>query len=376
MSRQNQPSEGDAEAAAAARSESGTRRADEPASGRTRSAGTPTRAAAGGTEPRPASAQASGTPEPGPTATAGEPAAPPSAPAATGGPGVPASASARADGASAAPAAEPSAPAGSATSPAAARATEEPEAIAVAAAAPPSVTAGTGTDSSRPRKPVLAGAAFLGAALVAIPLLLAGSARDDGPRDDAGSTAAAGSDTVLSPDSAPAELGDYVAGKPSASPSKKKPEKPAAPKTVAPPPAAPEPEPEPEPSRTAVKKAPVRPKPEPKPSPRPDWSTETVYATSVLEVNQAWTTNRIRMVMQTDGNLVVYNEHGKATWASMTFGENHRAIFQTDGNLVIHNGDDRPIWASRTHGNEGAQLVLRADGKVVVLHHGRVIWST
>lgn len=80
--------------------------------------------------------------------------------------------------------------------------------------------------------------------------------------------------------------------------------------------------------------------------------------------------------MQTDGNLVVYNEHGNPIWASMTFGSNHRAIFQPDGNLVIHNGEDRPIWASQTWGHEGAQLVLRADAKVVIVQNGAVIWST
>ncbi|MGF0176422.1 hypothetical protein ACQF36_40045 [Streptomyces sp. Marseille-Q5077] len=82
------------------------------------------------------------------------------------------------------------------------------------------------------------------------------------------------------------------------------------------------------------------------------------------------------MVMQTDGNLVVYNEQSKPIWASMTFGQNHRAIFQPDGNLVIHNAEDRPIWASQTWGREGAQLVLRADAKVVIVHNGSVVWST
>ncbi|WP_435811009.1 hypothetical protein [Streptomyces rubiginosohelvolus] len=60
----------------------------------------------------------------------------------------------------------------------------------------------------------------------------------------------------------------------------------------------------------------------------------------------------------------------------MTFGENHRAIFQRDGNLVIHNGDDRAIWASETHDFGGAQMVLRPDAKVVIVHRGKVVWST
>ncbi|WP_371750043.1 mannose-binding protein [Streptomyces sp. NBC_01283] len=246
-------------------------------------------------------------------------------------------------------------------------------AAAAAAGTPPTGTkAVTGVDGVRPRKPVLAGAAIVGAALIAIPLLLVGSARDDGPPDSGKELSAGGSDTVLNPSSGPAALDDYKAKKPSASPSKKKSKKPETPKAIAP--KAVVPTSEPSPSKTPEKKAESKPKP--KAAPKPNWTSETVSAPSVLEVKQAWTTNRIRMVMQTDGNLVVYNEKGKPLWASMTFGENHRAIFQQDGNLVIHNGDDRPIWASRSHGHEGAQLVLRPDAKVVIVHNGRVVWST
>ncbi|MFI5674177.1 mannose-binding protein [Streptomyces cellulosae] len=261
------------------------------------------------------------------------------------------------------------------------RTTEAPEeGVGVAAAvgtAAPGVKTATGVDGGRPRKPVLAGAAIVGAVLIAVPLLLAGGA-DDKERGDSAKErlTAQGSDTVLNPDSS-AAVDDYVAQKPSASPAKEKPKKSEAPKVVAPQPPAPMPAtsaPKPKASSSPTKKP--KPKPKPKATPKPNWSTETVSATSVLEVNQAWTTNRIRMVMQTDGNLVVYNEEGKPIWASMTFGQNHRAIFQTDGNLVIHNGDDRPIWASQTWGNEGAQLVLRADAKVTIVNNGRVVWST
>ncbi|AVZ77850.1 hypothetical protein SLUN_36105 [Streptomyces lunaelactis] len=139
-----------------------------------------------------------------------------------------------------------------------------------------------------------------------------------------------------------------------------------APKVAVVQPAAPSPSPKA--SNSPEKKA--------KATPKPNWGTKTVYTTSVLQVGNTWSTNRIRMVMQSDGNLVVYNEKGKPIWAAMTFGANHRAIFQQDGNLVIHNADDRPIWASKSHGHENAQLVLRADGKVVILHNGGVIWST
>ncbi|GGV58214.1 hypothetical protein GCM10010277_60640 [Streptomyces longisporoflavus] len=297
----------------------------------------------------------------------------PSTPEATAAPVAP-----EAKAATSGPETKTTAPAGKTT---AARATpdantETPGArVAVAAAVgttPPGVKSATGVDRGRPRKPVLAGAAIAGAALIAIPLLLVGSARDDGPPDNDKELSAG--DTVLNPNSGPAALDDYKAKKPSSSPSEKKPKKPKKTETPKALPKAAAPDPQPSPRKTSEKKPEAKPKP--KAAPKPNWGTETVSAPSVLEVKQAWTTNRIRMVMQTDGNLVVYNEKGKPLWASMTFGENHRAIFQPDGNLVIHNGADRPIWASKSHGHEGAQLILRADAKVVIVHNGRVIWST
>ncbi|MEU1212141.1 mannose-binding protein [Streptomyces sp. NPDC005791] len=246
--------------------------------------------------------------------------------------------------------------------------------MATAAGTAPGTKTATGVDGGRPRTPILAGAVFVGAALVAIPLLLVGSANDKGQDDTPMRPVAGGADTVLNPDSTPADVGDYVAGKPSASPTTKKPKAVESPKVVVPEPVVPAPEPRK--SSPAAKKPTPSSKPEPKPAPKPNWSTVTVFSPSVLEVNQAWTTNRIRMVMQADGNLVVLNEFGKPIWASMTFGQNHRAIFQPDGNLVIHNGDDRPIWASKTHDFAGAQLVLRADAKVAVVHNGRTVWTT
>ncbi|GFN07828.1 hypothetical protein Smic_63840 [Streptomyces microflavus] len=213
---------------------------------------------------------------------------------------------------------------------------------------------------------------FVGAALVAIPVLLMGSANDEEPRNTGTAPVAGSADTVLNPETAPAALEDYVAVKPTPSATEQK--------KITPPKAAPAPAvPAPQPSTSAPTEKPkpkASPKPKPKAAPKPNWGTQTVSATSSIGVGQSWATNRIRMTMQQDGNLVVYNEQNKPIWAAMTFGQNHRAIFQPDGNLVIHNGDDRAIWASKTHNFGGAQMVLRPDAKVVIVHNGRVVWST
>ncbi|MBT2378861.1 mannose-binding protein [Streptomyces sp. ISL-111] len=275
---------------------------------------------------------------------------------------------------------EPAASAETAKAPEETRA--EGAALAAAVGTAPETRTLTAADRGRPRTPVLAGAVFVGAALVAIPVLLMGSANDEEPRNTATAPVAGSADTVLNPESAPAALEDYVAVKPTPSPTE--PKKVTPPK-VAPAPAAPAPPPGPRTSAPTEKPKPkaspkptpkASPKPTPKAAPKPNWGTQTVSATSSIGVGQSWATNRIRMTMQQDGNLVVYNERNKPIWAAMTFGENHRAIFQPDGNLVIHNGDDRAIWASKTHDFGGAQMVLRPDAKVVIVHNGQVVWST
>ncbi|MFF2702439.1 mannose-binding protein [Streptomyces cyaneofuscatus] len=275
-------------------------------------------------------------------------------------------------------AAEPGAPAETAKEPKEpGEARAEGAALAAAVATAPETRTLTAVDRGRPRTPVLAGAVFIGAALVAIPVLLMGSANDEEPRNTGTAPVAGSADTVLNPETAPAALEDYVAVKPTPSATE--------PKKITPPKAAPAPQPatsapiekpKPKASPEPKPKPKASPKPKPKAAPKPNWGTQTVSATSSIGVGQSWATNRIRMTMQQDGNLVVYNEQNKPIWAAMTFGENHRAIFQPDGNLVIHNGDDRAIWASKTHDFGGAQMVLRADAKVVIVHNGRVVWST
>ncbi|MFD8464809.1 mannose-binding protein [Streptomyces cyaneofuscatus] len=276
---------------------------------------------------------------------------------------------------------EPGAPAETAKEPKEpGEARAEGAALAAAVATAPETRTLTAVDRGRPRTPVLAGAVFIGAALVAIPVLLMGSANDEEPRNTGTAPVAGSADTVLNPETAPAALEDYVAVKPTPSATE---QKKITPPKAAPAPAAPAPQPatsapteKPKPKASPEPKPKASPKPKPKAAPKPNWGTQTVSATSSIGVGQSWATNRIRMTMQQDGNLVVYNEQNKPIWAAMTFGENHRAIFQPDGNLVIHNGDDRPIWASKTHDFGGAQMVLRADAKVVIVHNGRVVWST
>lgn len=248
-------------------------------------------------------------------------------------------------------------------------------ALATGVAAKPETKTLTAADWGRPRTPVLAGAVFVGAALVAIPVLLMGSANDDKPRNTGAAPVAGSAGDGPRPGIGTGGPGRLRGGEAHRVPDGTEEDHLAegrshprglrargrqpAPRTNAP-----------------AEKPKAPPKPKPKAAPTPNWGTQTVSATSSIGVGQSWATNRIRMTMQQDGNLVVHNEQNKPIWAAMTFGQNHRAIFQPDGNLVIHNGDDRAIWASKTHDFGGAHMVLRPDAKVVIVHNGRVVWST
>lgn len=86
---------------------------------------------------------------------------------------------------------------------------------------------------------------------------------------------------------------------------------------------------------------------------------------------------RYDLVLQHDGNLVLYTQGGVPLWASATSGQLVQDLsMQEDGNLVLYRPDGTPIWASGTGGNPGAELVLQDDGNVVLYRHGTPIWAT
>ena len=80
------------------------------------------------------------------------------------------------------------------------------------------------------------------------------------------------------------------------------------------------------------------------------------------------------LVMQGDGNLVLYHG-GTALWSSRTDGtDGRRAVMQGDGNLVVYGAAAR--WASGTDGHGGAWLAVQDDGNVVIYAGATPIWAT
>jgi hypothetical protein len=83
------------------------------------------------------------------------------------------------------------------------------------------------------------------------------------------------------------------------------------------------------------------------------------------------------LVMQTDGNFVLYGNGGRAIWSTRTAGRGGQVVvMQGDGNLVMYGSGNRAVWAINP-GNvgPGARLVVQDDGNAVVYIGSRVIWA-
>lgn len=96
-----------------------------------------------------------------------------------------------------------------------------------------------------------------------------------------------------------------------------------------------------------------------------------------MSVGEALTVNqyiqspdhRLKLVMQDDGNLVLYGPNS-SLWSSDTAGHGAvRATLQTDGNLCLYPQDGGAVWSSDTANSgvtsQGA-LALQDDGNLVI----------
>ncbi|MDY6836008.1 MAG: lectin [Chloroflexota bacterium] len=85
------------------------------------------------------------------------------------------------------------------------------------------------------------------------------------------------------------------------------------------------------------------------------------------------------LVMQDDGNLVLYDGNGTALWNSGT--QNiaiQKCVMQPDGNLILYRYDGVAAWSSGTNGKPGANLIIQNDGNVVIYYEPKpeAIWAT
>jgi hypothetical protein len=94
--------------------------------------------------------------------------------------------------------------------------------------------------------------------------------------------------------------------------------------------------------------------------------TRIIHSTYWLQPGQSVATNRVKLTMQTNGDLTVTDPDGKVLWSSGTTGRGYDACFQADGNLVVYDSGKQGVWSSGSAGHNDAQLVLQADGNVVI----------
>ncbi len=87
---------------------------------------------------------------------------------------------------------------------------------------------------------------------------------------------------------------------------------------------------------------------------------------------------RFVLMMQDDGNLVIYGPGRRAYWASNTAGNSGAFLaVQGDGNIVIYTSAYRPIWASHTYGKGTQRLVMQGDGNLVAYTSGdNPVWAS
>ncbi|MFD0372285.1 trypsin-like serine protease [Streptomyces sp. NPDC127114] len=101
-------------------------------------------------------------------------------------------------------------------------------------------------------------------------------------------------------------------------------------------------------------------------------------AGDTLQPGDTIASDNAKLIMQTDGNLVIYHtaggqNEGGALWASGTGGNPGAfAKMQADGNVVVYKkggGESdaaSALWSSRTWNNPDARLELQADANLVV----------
>ena len=107
--------------------------------------------------------------------------------------------------------------------------------------------------------------------------------------------------------------------------------------------------------------------------------TDLAVPTTVLYPNQYLHSadRQYTAVQQTDGNFVVYG-YGRAVWSSATGGSgSSRLVVQSDGNVVVYSPSNVPLWNSRTFGaGSGVALIMQNDGNLVLYAAGRPVWWT
>ncbi|MFE8070300.1 Ig-like domain-containing protein [Marinobacteraceae bacterium S3BR75-40.1] len=113
--------------------------------------------------------------------------------------------------------------------------------------------------------------------------------------------------------------------------------------------------------------------------------TDSAHKTRRAGVGEGLTTNQwlqsrngdYRLYLQGDGNLVLRDTVTMdAVWASGTQGQGGTVlVLQSDGNLVLYTDAGQPVWASDTAGSGADALILSDDGTLVLQQGSTTLWA-
>lgn len=87
---------------------------------------------------------------------------------------------------------------------------------------------------------------------------------------------------------------------------------------------------------------------------------------------------RFTLILQDDGNLVLYKTGVGPLWATNTVGRGSSlAVMQADGNFVLYSSSGDALWSTKTYGSPGADLAVQNDGNLVVYSAaGAPLWDS
>ncbi|MDT8716167.1 C40 family peptidase [Clostridium sp. 19966] len=107
-------------------------------------------------------------------------------------------------------------------------------------------------------------------------------------------------------------------------------------------------------------------------------SGQTIWTTQYLMSEN----EKYRLIIQDDGNLVIYDNNNKPIWAAYSFGSSdftdNRLSLQSDGNLVVYGDKWNSLWYTKTDHTNNNSLLLRLDddGDLRLFADSKLIWDS
>ena len=101
----------------------------------------------------------------------------------------------------------------------------------------------------------------------------------------------------------------------------------------------------------------------------------------IYGVNQPIVSNggQYQAILQSDGNFVVYRMTNGYTpmWSAGTAGKGANAlVVQGDGNVVLYRPGGIAVWSTKTFASSVVNLAMQVDGNLVLYQGSRALWST